>query len=260
MSYKRGLAVVTGSVIAALVSYAATYPRFHPGHAAATAPDTAASGPSVETSITTAFTPLPGSDSPLAWARLSDAQHTALAPFALEWDKFSDERRRKWLKIAANYPKMSPEAQKRLHERMTEWVRMTPDQRRVARENYQVSKTLPPQARQRAWTDYQQLPPDQKARLAATEHKRRTVISAPPTGGKREIRDIERLVDERERRRQQHAPTSLPASGPVATPGTSGAKNAPVTASAAVPAPASFVPATPIPAPPADTPALYKGS
>ena len=101
-----------------------------------------------------------------------------------QWDSFSDERKRKWIKIASRYPKMSPDAQKRLHERMTEWVRMTPDQRRVARENYQVSKDRAArQARQNAWKAYQQLPEEQKERLAASEHKRRpSVVSAPPSG------------------------------------------------------------------------------
>jgi hypothetical protein len=222
VSYKRGLAVAIGSVVAALVSYVATYPRFHPEAAPGAVASAPASGASVETSITTAFAPLPGNKDPLAWVNLTDAQRTALAPFAVEWDKFSDERRKKWLKIAARYPKLAPDAQKRLHDRMAEWVRMTPEQRRVARENYQASKEVPAQARQRAWKDYQQLPPDQKAKLAATEHKRRTVVSAPPSGTKSEVRDIDRLVDERDRRNQPHAPASTPtapgvrpASGPA---------------------------------------------
>jgi hypothetical protein len=72
---------------------------------------------------------------------------------------------------------------------------MTPEQRRVARENYQVSKRLPPQARQKAWKAYQELSPEQKARLAAIERKRRpTVVSAPPSGAKSEIRGLNRLV------------------------------------------------------------------
>lgn len=264
MSYKRGLAVLIGSVVAALVSYVATYPRFHPEPAPGAAAGAPASGASVETSIATAFAPLPGHDDPLAWAHLSDAQHAALAPFAAEWDTFSDERRRKWLKIAARYPKLPLEAQKRLQERMTEWVRMTPEQRRVARENYQASKALPPQARQRAWKDYQQLPPDQKARLAASEHKRRTVVSAPPSANKSEIREIERLVNEREHRGESHPPAhapaasgaagSLPASG---TTGTTGAPSSPARSNAAA---ASSVPATSLPVSPSETQAVFKGS
>jgi hypothetical protein len=121
--------------------------------------------------------------SPMAWAKLTDAQRVALAPFASEWDQFSEERKRNWIKIASRYKKMSPDAQKRLHERMTEWIRMTPDQRKVARENYQVSKSVPVEKRERAWDAYQKLPEEQKKKLAATERPRRpTVVSAPPTG------------------------------------------------------------------------------
>jgi hypothetical protein len=262
-------------VVAAVVSYVATYPRFHPepaGESTAGAP-AQVKPPAAESPLTTAFAPLPGQDDPLSWAHLSDTQHAALAPFAVEWDKFSDERKRKWLKIAARYPKMSPDAQKHLHERMIEWVRMTPEQRRVARENYQASKELPAQARQRAWKAYQQLPEEQKERLAASEHKRRpTIVSAPPSGNKSEIRDIQRLVNERDHRGLPHAPSGVTgASGTPgasstgsgiapSTPGTPG--EAPVASSFAsgIPAAGSFVPATPIPVSPAEAPAAFKGS
>ena len=275
MSYKRGLAVVIGCVVAAAVSYVATYPRFHPAPADENAAGAAvpAKAPAPDTSLTTAFPPLPGRDNPLAWAHLSDAQHAALAPFAAEWNEFSDERKRKWLKIASRYPKMSADAQKRLHERMAEWVRMTPEQRRVARENYQVSKELPAQARQRAWKAYQQLPEEQKERLAASERKRRpTVVSAPPTGNKSEIRDIERLVNERDHRGLPHAPAGATgASGAAgasgtgsglgpATPGAPGEAPTASSFAAGVPAAGSFVPATPIPVSPAEAPAAFKGS
>ncbi|TDV12122.1 DUF3106 domain-containing protein [Paraburkholderia caballeronis] len=247
MSYKRGLAVVIGCVVAAAVSLAATWPRFHPAAPAgaivsAGVPAKAPPGPS----IVADFGPLPNRDNPLSWARLTDSQRAALAPFATEWDQFSDQRRRKWLRIASRYPKMSADAQKRLHERMTEWVLMTPEQRRVARENYQVSKDLPAQARKKAWTAYQQLSDEQKARLAASERRRRpTVVSVPPTG-KSEMRDIDRLVNERERAAAQHAP------GGASTPN----------AAASTPATGSVAPATPAPVTPIllpDSP-TYKGS
>ncbi|HEV3430142.1 MAG TPA: DUF3106 domain-containing protein [Paraburkholderia sp.] len=277
MSYKRGLAVVIGCVVTALVSYAATYPRFHPE---ASAPDSAlapaaavqgqpsASDASAAAATVAAVPANDNADNPLSWSRLTDAQRSALAPFASEWDKFSDLRKRKWLRIAARYPKMTPDSQKRLQERMTEWVRMTPEQRRVARENYQVSKELPPQARQRAWKAYQELSEDQKEKLAASERKRRTVVSAPPSGNKSEIRDIERLVNERERRARARtaAGASVPGgtSAPAAPgqPGTSGQlAEPPATAMAAsIPAAGSFEPAIPVPVSPSEAPAAFKGS
>ncbi|WP_309546576.1 DUF3106 domain-containing protein [Burkholderia humptydooensis] len=205
MSQKRGLAVFFGCVIALVVAYAATYPRFHPQPAAVAA----ASAPAIASAaiaLSTDFPPLPPSG-PLSWARLTPQQRVALAPFANQWDSFSDERKRKWLKIAARFPKMSPDAQKRLQERMTEWVRMTPEQRRVARENYLVSKDLSAQAREKAWKAYQQLSPEQKEKLAAAERRRRpTVVSAPPTG--KTDRDINRLVNAHDRH---------PASAPTAS-------------------------------------------
>ncbi|CAM2177861.1 Transmembrane protein [Paraburkholderia sacchari] len=268
MSYKRGLAVVIGTVVAALVSYVATYPRFHP----APTTEPAAAAP-VQSQASIAGAPAaapaqPENAGPLSWARLTDAQRAALAPFAGEWDTFSDARKRKWLRIAARYPKMSPEAQKRLQERMTEWVRMTPEQRRVARENYQVSKEMTAQARQRAWKAYQQLPEEQKEHLAASERKRRTVVSAPPSGNKSEIRDIGRLVNEREhgvRARTASGASGVQGASSPAQPGQSGsAGQPPMTPAAAlpasIPAAGSFVPAIPIPVSPAEAPAAFKGS
>jgi hypothetical protein len=147
---------------------------------------------------------------------------------------------------------MSPDAQKRLHERMSEWMRMTPDQRRVARENYQVSKELPRETRQNAWKAYQQLPEEQKERLAASERKRRpSVVSAPPLARK-EIKGIDRLVNAREHGASDVAAASAAAAalpGPAATP-----------AIPAIPAAGSFVPATPVPVSPAEAPSIFNGS
>jgi hypothetical protein len=252
VSYKRGLAVVFGCAIAAAVAFTATYPRFFetaPARQAAGAPGVALPSPA---RLTVEFPPLAADNNPLSWSHLSDAQHEALAPFASEWNTFSDERKRKWIKIAARYAKMSPEAQKRLHERMTEWVRMTPDQRRVARENYQVSKALPPQARKKAWQAYQELTPEQKAKLAAIGRKRReTIVSAPPTGERSEIRGLNRLVN-------PPLSTSGAASGGTAASATGAA-------SAAGTAPASggvntTVPVPPTPVSPSDEPSIFRGA
>lgn len=251
MSYKRGLAVVSGCLIAALVSFGATYPRFYPSPSPSAAP-VSGGAPAAKAGAPALTVELPGlpSNSPLAWARLSNAEHVALAPFASQWDSFSDERKRKWLKIASRYAKMSPDAQKRLHDRMAEWVRMTPEQRKVARENYQVSKELPREARQNAWKAYQQLPEEQKEKLAASEHKRRpNVVSAPPSG-KSEIKDINRLVNARE-----HG-----ASAALATAGASLGVAASLPGAPAIPAAGSVVPATPTPVSPSEAPSIFNGS
>jgi hypothetical protein len=252
VSYKRGLAVVFGCTIAALVSFAATYPRFYPGPSPTSTP--AASGNATAKAPAPALAvelpSLPTSNSPLAWSRLSTAEHVALAPFASQWDSFSDERKRKWLKVASRYAKLSPDAQKRLHDRMTEWTRMTPDQRRVARENYQVSKELPRETRQNAWKAYQQLPEEQKERLAASERKRRpSVVSAPPSG-KSEIKGLDRLVNAREHGASGAAAVSAPVAVPLPSPAST----------PAIPAAGSFVPATPVPVSPSEAPSIFHGS
>ncbi|SEA53847.1 DUF3106 domain-containing protein [Paraburkholderia sartisoli] len=253
MSYKRGLAVVSGCVIAALVSFAATWPRFNPKPVSPSAPVAGAPASSSAPSLGVDLQGI-ASKNPLSWSRLTEAEHVALAPFASQWDTFSDARKRKWIKIASRYAKMSPEAQKRLHDQMTEWTRITPEQRRVARENYQASKELPREARRNAWKAYQQLPEEQKERLAASEHRRRpTVVSAPPTG-KSEVKDIDRLVNARGASAVKPA---LPASA-------ASAAGVPVPASPALPpgtTPAgSFVPATPQPVSPAEAPSIFNGS
>ena len=116
------------------------------------------------------------------WQHLNDRQHVALAPFVDEWARLPDSQKRKWLAIAAVYPRMSPDEQQRLHARMLRWVQMTPEERTIARENYQMSRVLPPSARQQAWRAYEALSPAQKAKLAAAERirRRKLVVSALP--------------------------------------------------------------------------------
>lgn len=184
MRNKRGLAVFFVSVIAILVSVAATWPRFHPRLTEVVAGHPGAKLPVVASAVE--------ANGPLSWSHLSTEQHEALAPFEQDWDKFDDDRKRRWIKVASRYKKMSPDAQKRLHDRMTEWLRLTPEQRRIARENYQISKQVPVEQRENAWNEYQQLPEDQKKTLAAAEKRTRrpSVVTAPPTGGKPELKDL----------------------------------------------------------------------
>lgn len=248
MSYKRGLAVVFACAIAAAVAFAATYPRFFAPRTAAHAggPQTP---PSAPPTLALEFAPLVDKN-PLSWSHLSPEQHAALAPFAADWDRFSDGRKRKWIKIASGFAKMSPETQKRLHQRMAEWVGMTPEQRRVARENYQVSKNLPPQARQKAWKAYQALSPEQKAHLAAMERKRRpTVVSAPPTGVKTEIRGINRFAE-----------TTPEKATPGLTGNSHGTSGSAVSPAEAASGPAGSAPPTSAPLSPSEAPSIFRGA
>lgn len=105
-------------------------------------------------------------DKPL-WATLSRPQQVALEPLAAEWDRMEGVRKQKWLEIANRFASMKPDEQARVHERMREWVKLTPDQRRLARENYTLSKKIDAGQKSEQWEKYQQLPEEQKKRLAA---------------------------------------------------------------------------------------------
>jgi hypothetical protein len=76
-------------------------------------------------------------------------------------------RKQKWLEIANRFSSMKPDEQARVHERMRDWLKMTPDERRVVRENYTRTKKIGPSQKSEQWEKYQQLPEEQKKKLAA---------------------------------------------------------------------------------------------
>lgn len=118
-----------------------------------------------------------------SWAELTPAQQNGLQPLANEWDKLDPFRKSKWLAIGNKFAKMKPEEQQRMHDRMREWVKLTPEQRRAARESYTRAKRLNSDQKSARWQQYQQLPEEQKKKLAADEAARKhgaTVL--PPTG------------------------------------------------------------------------------
>ena len=170
------------------------------------------------------------------WTELSPAHQQVLAPLQPIWETLPELNRHKWERIADRYPKLKPEEQQRLQERMSEWVTMTPQQRRLARENYQITRTLPPEKKAEAWDRYQQLPEEQKKKLAAAEKvpRRPGTVSALPSG-KRPPTDTGR---------QLH-PEKKPASAPGAVAGPASAVQA-----ATAPAPAASAPIAPAPAAP----------
>lgn len=111
------------------------------------------------------------------WTELTPAQQQALAPLTPEWDKMDSLRKKKWLQIGNKFPNMKPEDQQRLQERMREWVKLTPEQRRVVRENYARSKKIDPSQKSAQWHQYQQLPEEQKKRLAADAAEKKRVTN-----------------------------------------------------------------------------------
>lgn len=141
----RHLAAILGFALAAGVANAQTA-------AAPAAPATAAAS-------ATAAKPL--------WKELSAPQQLALAPLLAEWDMMDSARKQKWLEIANRFGSMKPDEQQRAHGRMREWLKLTPEERRLARENYTLSKKIGKDQKSAQWEQYQQLPEEEKRKLAA---------------------------------------------------------------------------------------------
>ena len=115
------------------------------------------------------------------WVSLSPAQKTALEPLVGEWDRMEAPRKQKWLEIANRFASMKPDEQARVHEKMREWVKMTPDERRLVRENYTKAKKLDVTQKSEQWEKYQQLPEEQKQKLAAEAAKsKKQLTNLPP--------------------------------------------------------------------------------
>lgn len=103
------------------------------------------------------------------WAALTAEQKTILAPLKEDWNNMERFRQKKWLEIAARYAQLSPSEQERVQDRMQDWANLTPAQRQAARERYRQlnlqTNTEEREALAQKWTDYQNLPPEVRARL-----------------------------------------------------------------------------------------------
>lgn len=113
------------------------------------------------------------------WAQLNSGQQQALAPLATEWDKLDAFRKKKWLEIGNRYAKMNPEEQQRMQERMRDWIKLTPEQRRIARESYARAKKLGSDQKHEHWQQYQQLPEEQKKKLAKDAASKNHIATLP---------------------------------------------------------------------------------
>ena len=114
------------------------------------------------------------------WASLSRAQQAALQPLAGEWNKLDAPRKQKWLDIANRFASMKPDEQARVHERMREWIKLTPEQRRTVRENYARAKKIDPSQKSAQWEQYQQLPEEQKKKLASEAVQKKVPVAKAP--------------------------------------------------------------------------------
>jgi hypothetical protein len=169
-------------------------------------------------------------DKPL-WRSLTPAQQVALQPLQAEWDQMDGVRKQKWLQLANRFAGMQPAEQERVHERMREWAKLTPEQRELARETYTRTRKIAPEQKNATWESYQQLPEEQKKKLAASATARKTPRVVPSQANGKVVAPL------------GQGATSCPA-GMV--------KN---TVSAAPPCVPPSAPATPAPPPPAQPPA-----
>jgi hypothetical protein len=114
------------------------------------------------------------------WKDLSLPQQVALDPLKSEWDRMEAIRKQKWLEIANRYSSMKADEQQRVQERMRAWLKLTPEERRLARENYTLSKKIGKDQKSAQWEQYQQLPEEEKRKLAADAASKKHVTNLPP--------------------------------------------------------------------------------
>lgn len=163
----------------------------------ATPPTAAAAPPSA---------PLAASLTKPFWKELSRAQQVALEPLAAEWDQMEALRKQKWLEIANRYSSMKPDEQLRVQERMRSWIKMTPEERRLVRENYTLSKQLDKTQKSAKWEQYQQLPEEEKRKLAADAAVKKGVTNLPPKSQPKAVAPV------------KPAPVTTPSPGNPAAP------------------------------------------
>ncbi len=166
------LRAIAVAVAALCLSHAATARQAAPAAAAVKAPVTL--------------------DKPL-WKELSRPQQVALDPLQREWDTMEGVRKQKWLEIANRYSSMKPDEQQRVQERMRAWIKMTPEERRVVRENYTMSKKLDKSQKSAQWEQYQQLPEEEKRKLAADAATKKGVTALPPKSQPKAVAPVKPL-------------------------------------------------------------------
>jgi hypothetical protein len=142
---------------------------------------------------------------------------------------------------------MKPEEQRRVHERMREWVRLTPAQRKLARDTYAQTKKLPPEQKTATWQSYQQLPEEQKQKLAeaAAARKHGATAAVPNQHGPSLHKGATACPAGTVKNKVSATPPCVPAPAPVAgVPAGTAAQATPVAPAAAAPT-SSTTPQTP---------------
>ena len=193
-------------------------------------------------------TPAPVAGKPM-WKELSPPQQVALDPLKGEWDRMESVRKQKWLDIANRYSSMKPDEQLRMQERMRAWTRLTPEERRLARENYTLSKKIDKSQKSAEWEKYQQLPEEEKKKLALDAAAvKKQVTNLPPATQVKPLAPSKPPPAGCPPGTIRNAPAAVPrcvaassAGAPLAVPATPPAVTAPPTTAPAVPAPVTPV-------------------
>lgn len=113
------------------------------------------------------------------WTELTDTQRDLLAPLETVWDNIAPVRKEKWIQVAKEMALMPPEKQLRLKERIRIWASLTPQERQEARQNYLNAQKLGVKDKSLQWLEYQNLPEEEKRKLAATARRKRRLPPAP---------------------------------------------------------------------------------
>ncbi|MCM1129965.1 MAG: DUF3106 domain-containing protein [Alistipes senegalensis] len=121
------------------------------------------------------------------WTELTDTQRDLLSPLETVWDNIAPVRKEKWIQVAQRIERMPPDEQLRFRERIRIWASLTPQERQEARQNYLNAKKLGLKDKSLQWLEYQNLPEEEKRKLAATARKKRRLPPAPP----RETKPVE---------------------------------------------------------------------
>jgi hypothetical protein len=122
------------------------------------------------------------------WVDLTQAQQTALAPFAPEWNTWPMAEKKSWVALADKLPTMSRDNREKAQRRILEWANLSPEQRRLARANYRLAKERPAPQRVEEWHGYQSLTQEQREVLRRAGSTSNTAAgqAGAPTGLARE--------------------------------------------------------------------------
>jgi hypothetical protein len=226
----------------------ASAPAAAPVPAAAVTRPPVATAPSSAGTATNAASLAAKPDVRPLWTELTPTQQQILGPLAPGWNKLDSNHKSKWLVITEKYAAMTPEQQKRLEDNIRDWAKLTPEQHRLARESYARAKKLDADQKTAQWQQYQQLPDDQKKRLAADAATKKRIANMPSLQNK--PKTVEPLKSAKKSVASHTPPTPQPGADHIGMPPLTPSASTSAASTAAAPQTQTTAPApaaTPIP-------------